>query len=177
MKQWVNVVYFRLDEILERNEAAEPKIFTTYAPAVIKKVVLQPIIYENGNLFYFFFPPLPNQLANIYVVVTEVIEEIQPIIHRTVRETHIVKKQEIVSSSFSASSSTSANQDIVHILEFCRYTKIYSYQLPLNQPLQNERLAWPRSLLLQFNRKQNELNSRNQRGVRKRQSSISQRRF
>eukprot|EP00026_Physarum_polycephalum_P012891 Phypoly_transcript_13238.p1 GENE.Phypoly_transcript_13238~~Phypoly_transcript_13238.p1 ORF type:complete len:343 (+),score=63.75 Phypoly_transcript_13238:94-1029(+) len=64
------------DEILKRNESAEPKIFTNYAPAITKKVILQPIIYEN--------------------VITEVIEEIQPIIHRTVHETHIIKKKEII---------------------------------------------------------------------------------
>lgn len=51
------------DFLRSRNEGAEPKVITTYAPPVIKKVMLQPIIYETGtfilpNFFNLFLFPL-----------------------------------------------------------------------------------------------------------------------
>lgn len=43
------------DFLRSRNEGAEPKVITTYAPPVIKKVMLQPIIYETGTFIYLIF--------------------------------------------------------------------------------------------------------------------------
>lgn len=60
--------------------------------------MLQPIIYEQGNsllyslILYFTDPNF------VLKVIPEIIEEIQPVIHRTIHESHIVKKQQIVST-------------------------------------------------------------------------------
>jgi len=64
----------KVEEPITRNDSDMPKIITTYAPPVIKRVVLQPIIYEK--------------------IIPQIIEEIQPVIYRTIHETHIVKRQE-----------------------------------------------------------------------------------